>query len=293
MVLWAIGCALALGVVFAVLLGQHATPLPGTDAAEGSADDLSYEAYAEVLAAYVDDNGMVDYASLKADRRKLDEFVRGVGALNRRVFDGWEPKEKIAFWLNAYNALTLRVIVDHYPIKSGFFGGLRFPSNSIRQIKGVWDKIEFRVLGRKMTLEDIEHGTLRKEFDEPRIHMALVCAAMGCPLLRDEPYLGEGLDEQLDDQARKFLADGLKFRIDRRRKEVHLSPIFKWFGDDFVRTYGTKEGFPGQGEKERAVLNYVSRYLSEEDRSFLATAKLDVEYLDYDWLLNEQKRDDE
>ncbi len=143
-------------------------------------------------------------------------------------------------------------------------------------------------MGKQMTLEDIEHGTLRKKFKEPRVHMALVCAAMGCPKLRNEPYTAEKLDEQFADQTRDFVADHRKFRINQERGNVMLSPIFKWFGEDFVDKYGTSMKYVGHSDAERAVLNYLSKYLGEQDRRYLEQADYDVRYLDYDWSLNEQ-----
>ena len=207
---------------------------------------FSYDGYAKTLSAHVDGQGIVNYTGLKADRKGLDAFVSSLAALDPEVFGKWSDKEKIAFWINAYNALTLRVIIDNYPIKASFFSALRFPQNSIRQIKGVWDEIQFPVMGRNMTLDNIEHDTLRSQFDEPRIHVALVCAALGCPPLRNEPYISAKLESQLDDQARRFFKDPGKFRVDREEGRVYLSSIFKWFGGDFVKAYGSGNGIPGQ-----------------------------------------------
>ncbi|MHC4591989.1 MAG: DUF547 domain-containing protein [Planctomycetota bacterium] len=250
---------------------------------------FSYVDYMAVLKEFVDEDGMVDYKGLKANRGRLDAFVRSLGSVRRDEFEKWSDEQQVAFWINAYNGLTLQVIIDNYPIEPSFFASLRFPDNSIRQIPGVWDKIEFRVMGRKMTLEDIEHGTLRKGFNEPRIHMALVCAAMGCPPLLNEPYEADRLDEQFSRRAQRFLRNAKKFRIDRRKNEVYLSPIFDWFGKDFIRTYGTDRQFKRHGKAERAVLSYVSQHLEDRDRRYLETAAYAIEYLDYDWSLNEQK----
>ena len=157
---------------------------------------------------------------MQAKRGELDEFVTAFGRLDEKVYEKWDEKAKIAFWLNAYNAFTLKAIIDNYPIKSSFFRSRVYPKNSIRQIPGVWDKIPFTVMGQDLTLEHIEHKILREGFDEPRIHMALVCAAIGCPPLRNEPYLGEELDDQLDDQTRRFLANQEKFKIARSRNQL-------------------------------------------------------------------------
>ncbi len=250
---------------------------------------FSYDGYARTLSAHVDGQGIVNYTGLKADRKGLDAFVSSLAALDPEVFGKWSDKEKIAFWINAYNALTLRVIIDNYPIKASFFSALRFPQNSIRQIKGVWDEIQFPVMGRKMTLDNIEHDTLRSQFDEPRIHVALVCAALGCPPLRNEPYISAKLESQLDDQARRFFKDPGKFRVDREEGRVYLSSIFKWFGGDFVKAYGSGKGFPGKGETERAVLNFASNYLDRDEKSYLEKGGYSISYLPYDWSLNEKQ----
>jgi hypothetical protein len=244
--------------------------------------------FAAVLKTYVNQQGMVNYRGLKSNRGKLVSFAAAIDALSPDVYRKWSEKEKIAFWINAYNALTLKAIIDHYPIKAGFFKALAYPRNSIRQIPGVWDKLRFSVMGREMTLDEIEHATLRKEFNEPRIHLALVCAAMGCPPLRNEPYAGEKLDQQLDDQARHFLANPRKFAINPSQGKVYLSPIFKWFGGDFVKTYGTDKEFAGFSPAERAVLNFIVKYVNERDREFLLRGAYSISYLDYDWSLNEQ-----
>jgi hypothetical protein len=249
---------------------------------------FTYAPYADVLKTYVDDAGLVDYKGLKAHREELDRFARELADLDPVVYEKWTDKEKVAFWINAYNALTLQVIIDHYPIKAGFFGSFVYPKNSIRQISGVWDEITFPVMGKPTTLEGIEHGTLRKKFSEPRIHLALVCAAMGCPKLRNEPYVAEKLDEQFADQTRIFVATHSKFRINQDRGQVHISPIFKWFGEDFVDKYGTSMKYSGFDAPERAVLNYVSKYLSQQDRQYLEQGDYQIKYLDYDWSLNEQ-----
>ncbi len=251
---------------------------------------FAYDDYAAVLESYVDDNGMVDYAALKANREKLDAFTTALEKLDRGAYEKWTDKQKIAFWINAYNGLTLQAIIDHYPIKASFIASLRFPRNSIRQIPGVWDELKFPVMGKEMTLDEIEHANLRRNFNEPRIHVALVCAALGCPPLRNEPFTGEFLDVQLDDQTRRFLENPEKFRIDRGGSRVDLSSIFKWFGNDFVETHGTEGQFSGHGESERAVLNFIGKYLHAKDLEYLSDGKYDIKYLDYDWSLNEQKR---
>lgn len=249
---------------------------------------VPYQIYGSELHTYVDDRGMVNYQGLKAHRKKLDEFAASMAVLEPSAYEKMTETEKIALWINAYNALTLVAIINHYPIKSSFIRSLRFPKNSIRQIPGVWDELKFTVMGDEITLDGIEHQVLRARFNEPRIHMALVCAAMGCPPLRREPYDGNTLDAQLNDQTKRFLGNPKKFRIDRQSGTVFLSPIFKWFGSDFEKTFGTEKKFSGFSETERAVLNFISGFLKPEDRAYLEKGGYSIAYLDYDWSLNEQ-----
>lgn len=270
------GCVLLLAG-WAASLAAPAAPAPFSD-----------EAYRRVLSERVDDRGLVDYRGLKADRADLDAFTAALARLDPAVYRSWGDREKIAFWINAYNAMTLRAVADRYPIRPSGLRSLVYPRNSIRQIPGVWDEMTSEVLGRIVTLDEIEHGILRKEFCEPRIHMALVCAAVGCPPLRREPYTGGALDRQLEDQTRRFLADRAKFRMDEASRTVRLSPIFQWFGEDFLARYGAGPARSGRSDAERAVLNFIAARLPAELGPKLEQGRWKVSYLDYDWSLNER-----
>lgn len=253
--------------------------------------EFNYADYAVVLKANVNDDGMVNYKQLKQGRGKLDAFVVSLGDLDTKSFQKWNTEEKISFWINAYNALTLKAIIDNYPIRSSWFRSLKFPKNSIRQIGGVWDELTFDVMGKGMTLNDIEHKTLRKEFDEPGIHMAMVCAAVSCPALRNEPYIGERLGEQLNDQTKRFLDNNNKFRIDYKSGSMHLSPIFEWFAKDFVKTYGSEKKYRGHKGSLGAVIKFIDKHLPEEiaQKRSIDSRTYKILYLYYDWSLNEQK----
>ena len=143
-----------------------------------------------------------------------------------------------------------------------------------------WEKVKVGIM----------HKILRKKFDEPRIHMALVCAARSCPRLRDEPFDGARLDGQLDDQSLNFVAKAEQFRIDRPGGKVHLSSIFEWFGGDFVAKYAPKQGFADQKATVQAVLNFAAGQVSVEDAAFLRDGSYQVESIKYDWTLNERTR---
>ena len=279
---------LAFFVAF-VMLGIGGLSLSAEEGqGETAGSGFTYEDYAAALKSYANEQGMINYIGLKADRQRLDAFNEALRKVSLTEYERWAEQEKIAFWINAYNSLTLKAIIDHYPIKSCFVGAIRFPKNSIRQIPGVWDKLQFRVMGRNMTLDEIEHNTLRVYFNEPRIHLALVCASRSCAVLRNEPYTGDRLSSQLDEQTRRYLQRPKNFRIDREKKRVYLSSLFKWYGKDFIKTYGTSVGFAGHNDAERAVLNFISNYLAESERRYLRNERYGLKYLDYDWALNEQ-----
>ena len=260
-----------------------------SETAQIPTDAFSYKDYADLLAKYVTDKGEVDYKALLANREPLDKFTAAMAAISEETYNAWDNNAKLALWVNAYNAYTLTAIIDHYPIQlGGIIARVRFPQNSIRQIPGVWNKLEWGVVGKKYTLEGIENDILRIEFaDEPRVHMAIVCASVGCPPLRNEPFRAEKLDTQLADQSRQFLATTEKLNIDRDAKAVRLSPIFDWFGEDFVGKYGT-DAFASHSEDMRAVLNFVSQYVSEADATYLKLQQYTTDFQSYDWALNEQ-----
>ncbi len=274
-----------------LLFHLNAQAFPGfpfyqTTAASGTGDHDPASALADVL-RHVDDRGLVDYAGLSREPSLLRRFADSLADYPEARLRELSEADQIAFWINAYNGLTLKAVVDHYPIQASFLSSLIYPRNSIRQIPGVWDRLRFEVSGRMLTLDEIEHEILRGEFDEPGIHLALVCAARSCPPLRSEPYVGPRLEQQLADQARRFLADPNSFRIDRTSGTVYLSRILEWYGSDFVNRFRSAE--PGRhSEVERAVLNYLAQHLDPEQARYLRQGDFRVRYLDYDWTLNER-----
>ena len=236
-----------------------------------------YEDYADVLSAYVNDQGLVDYEKLQNDRQALDRFNGAIAVVNPDTYKAWSEAEKIAFLMNAYNAFTLQSIIDQKPLKA-----------SIRDILGVWELNKFAIAGEEKTLNNIEHDTLRTQFNEPRLHAALVCAAISCPPLRNEPYTADKLDQQLEEQMQTWLfRPDSGFRIDRQAGVVYLSKIFDWYGDDWKQGNTVQDQFAGN-EKERAVLQAISSYVKEEDRDYLTQGNYEVRYLNYDWALNKQ-----
>ena len=231
-----------------------------TFVSEAYADESVFDnsLYDKVLKKHLKD-GKVDYKALRVDTFDLLRYIREIGRLDPGTWKNMSRNEKIALYINAYNAFTLKSIVDHYPV------------DSIKDIKGVWDKQTFTFAGKEITLNDIEHGTLRPKYKEPRVHFALVCASTGCPVLMEEPFTGENLDSQLNSQAERFLRDMSKNRLDRKKNKLYISSIFKWFKEDF-------------GE----IREFVTTFLSEKDAQYVRENKPGIKYLKYDWSLNKQ-----
>ena len=201
------------GLGLTVLLAASIA-FPAAAAPSSGTFDHEYRAYGQLLRDHVRD-GRVDYVALQRDRAALQDVVRAFGAVEPRDFAGWSREQQIAYWVNAYNVFTLQSIVDHYPIDGGWLSFLRWaPRSSIKQIDGVWDERQWDVAEGRMTLDQIEHETLRVRYDEPRIHFAINCAAKSCPPLRPEPYVASRLERQLVLAARDFLAsdEGLQGR---------------------------------------------------------------------------------
>lgn len=227
--------------------------------------DHQHTLWGRVLQGFVRD-ARVDYAGLKARPADLDAYLGTLAATSPEDFARWPREQRLATLLNLYNAQTLRLIADHHPIAS---------IKSIGLLPGAaWKMKAVKFGGRTMSLDELEHGILRKEYQEPRVHFALVCGARGCPPLRGEPYLADQLDRQLDDQGRLFLADPTRNRVDPATGTLWLSPIFDWFKADFTGQGGTLPGF-------------VARFLPESARNQLATMKEPrIRFTEYDWGLN-------
>ncbi|PZO44032.1 MAG: DUF547 domain-containing protein [Phormidesmis priestleyi] len=224
-------------------IAQTSTPESSTSqsATARAADTVNIPAFAKVLTAYVNDTGLVDYDRLQTNRQDLDAFNASVQLAQPGDYANWSEADQIAFLINAYNSLTLKSIIDESPIKS-----------SIKDIRGVWQFKRHGILQDEKTLNNIEHDMLRANFTEPRIHAALVCAALSCPYLRQEPFTGDNLDAQLDDQVKIFLSRPEVLTIDKANNEVQLSEIFSWFGQDWIAGFGVEAGFAGN-EKEKGL----------------------------------------
>lgn len=231
--------------------------------AEPPGFDHEHAALHTLLQRFVKD-GVVDYSGLKQERAALTAYLATLSAVEDH--DGWSDADKLAFWINAYNAWTLDLIFEAWPVKS---------IKSLYPPDGPWKRafITLALHPDKVSLNWIEHEVVRKQFKEPRIHFALVCASVSCPPLRNEAFTSNRLDEQLEDQAKIFLRDTSKNTLDIRRKTFRLSKIFEWYGGDFA------------GDA-KAVARRIAPWMGPEAEALAKNPKMTVAFLPYDWGLN-------
>ena len=248
--------------------------------------DQSYRNYHQLLRNHVGDSG-VDYSALKANRTVLDAIVSQFGRVTKSELDSWSIEEQIAYWINAYNVFTLQAVVDHYPIQWRWINFLTLtPRNSIKQIPGVWTDLRWNIAETTMTLDEIEHKTLRPLYQEPRIHMAVNCASISCPPLRSEPYTGAQLNRQLTVAARDYLASQLGMRVDG--STLHVSSIFDWYGEDFISDYAHLVA-GDRSNKDQAILGFIATYGPSEASIIAQSGQVSIRYMRYDWNLNDTR----
>ncbi len=259
-------------------------------ASEPPAPPPSYEGYTSLLKTYVREDGWADYGGLRRRRLELKPLLMELDELDPNVYNRWSQDEKLAFWINAYNLKMLEIITRNYPIESSWWLRLTWPPSDIRHIKGIWTDYKFIVMDEEFTLAEVERRFFHKTFQDPRVYLAITYASRSGPPLRREVYRGENLDEQLDRQVKRFLAGDQGLRIDRGNKVVHLSALFKpaWRGKAFVPRYGTDKKFKERGAETRAALSFITGYLSREDVYFLEVENYALEYINFDWRLNDR-----
>jgi hypothetical protein len=211
-----------------------------------------------LLAKHVSAEGWVTYHGLKNDSVQLNQYLNLLSSNPPK--EDWTANQKLAYWINAYNAFTVKLIVDHYPVSS-----IKDIKKGIPFVNSVWDIKFFEIGGIKMDLNEIEHSILRKQFDEPRIHFAIVCASKSCPKLRNEAFTADKLEQQLREQAVDFINDPSKNHFEE--EEINISQIFNWFEKDFT--------------KKMTLKKFLKAY-SKHDFGLYAKVK----YQAYDWSLN-------
>jgi hypothetical protein len=231
---------------------------PGTKQTEST----SHEIWDGLLKKHVEPTGMVDYKGFISDSIQLNAYldILSEGSPDPKSYS---REARLAYWINAYNAFTVKLIVDNYPLES--IKDLN-PTVAIPMVSTIWNKKFFSIGGEKMSLDNIEHDILRKEFNEPRIHFAINCASISCPPLRSEAYLAERLEQQLEEQASMFINDPERNVLTPDNPEI--SKIFSWFSGDF--------------KKNQSLIEFLNKYANTK-----INEDADIDYMDYDWRLNQ------
>lgn len=221
----------------------------------------------------------VRYAELKNQRDALQGYLASVSAVSPQEYASWSRPQQLAFLVNAYNAYTVELILTRYPdLKSIKDLGSLFESP--------WKKKFFRLLGEERSLDDLEHGLIRAPgvFDDPRIHVAVVCASVGCPMLRNEAFVADRLDAQLEDALRRFLSDRSRNRFDSASGKLAVSKIFDWYRKDFEQGYLGYDSLQTLFARQAEALGGTPQAQAD-----LRAGRYKIVYLDYDWSLNDAR----
>jgi Protein of unknown function, DUF547 len=246
--------------------------------------DHSHAAWDALLKQYVVlSNGgnasAVRYADLQGQRPALKRYLDTLSAVTESEYARWSEAERLAFLINAYNAFTVELILTEYPNVQSIndLGGL---------FRSPWKQRFFILLGEKRHLDNLEHELMRGPhgFQEPRIHFAVNCASIGCPMLRNEAYTAKRLDAQLEDGLRRFLSDGSRNRFDGASATLQVSKIFDWYREDFEQGHG------GFDSLEDTFAKYAGQLAeSESERQRIRAGQYRIQFLDYDWRLNDAR----
>ncbi|MFZ4632870.1 MAG: DUF547 domain-containing protein [Saprospiraceae bacterium] len=223
---------------------------------------VSHELWNTLLRKHVDEQGWVDYKGFRQDSTELNRYLSLLES-SHPDDKSWSRNEQMAYWINAYNAYTVKLIVQHYPVAS-----IKDIKKGVAFVNSVWDIKWIKIGGYTYDLNNIEHNILRPVFKDARVHAAVNCASYSCPKLRAEAYTAEKLDKQLEDAMRTFVNDPLRNQVTADNPRV--SEIFKWFGGDFSDNAGSVKAF-------------INKYAAQK-----MTENASLTYIDYDWRLNEK-----
>lgn len=233
---------------------------------DAQSSDFNHSAFDQIPRTFVDDRGMVDYLGI-ADSTSFKNYIAALGTAD---IGPLSENARLAFWINAYNAVTIDKVIRWKPKKS------------VREtfIPGIWTSKKFFktrehvVAGKRLSQDDIEHDILRRQFKEPRIHFAVICASRSCPPLPRFAYTEENVQTALEEETRKYINSNRGIRIDTAGNRLHISRIFEWFPDDFTA-------------QSSSVIGFLERHLEREGLDYLK-GEPEIMYLPYDWALNAQ-----
>jgi hypothetical protein len=238
----------------------------------------------QILDLYVRD-GYVYYRALRVERARLDRYVASLN-VTASTFGEWSREQKIAYWLNAYNAFVLQTVAQHFPIQGR---AASYPAGSIRQIPGAFDQKRHRAAGKAVSLDEIEKGLA--EFRDPRLYFALGRGAAGSGRLRSEAYTADRLEEQIASQTTDFLKRQNHLKVDPAGKQIEVSPIIGWHEAEFAEAYGPANKVPQYAASrtpiERAVVALILPVLLPTERTFLEQNDFKLAWQEFDWKLND------
>lgn len=226
---------------------------------KSNSEPVSHEIFNKLLQKHVSNDGKVNYEGFIKDSLTFNKYLKLLEE-NHPNKKNWSSEERLAYWINAYNAFTVQLIIRNYPVKS-----IKELGGSIYRVNTPWAKNFIQIEKETYSLDDIENGIIRKQFNEPRIHFAVNCASYSCPILRNEAYNSLKLNAQLTDQANKFINDGIRNKISADKPQI--SKLFKWYQGDFT--------------KKTSLIEFINQYSKVKIKK-----DAEIEYLDYKWNLN-------
>jgi hypothetical protein len=267
------------GVIAALCLAACTKPQPVQPVTQAVTNPspavFDHKLFGDLLAAYVNEQGWVDYPGLQKERGKLEQYLTALATANPDSFPN--DAERLAFWINAYNAFTLADVVDKVYGKA----------KSVQDVKGFFNRKKHRIAGVELTLDEIEKQG--RDLQDPRIHFAVNCASTSCPKLQRFVFTGAELESQLQKTAREFLSDITRgMNYDPNRNQVALSSIFKWYAADFTQSNAVVARLKAETSGAE-LLEMALKYVPVEVAQFMREKKPTVKYLDYDWSLNAQE----
>ena len=229
-------------------------------------------------------DGLVYYRALQSGRGALDRYVASLNVAPA-TYAGWSREQQMAFWVNAYNAVVLQTVINHYPIRGK---SSDYPAGSIRLVPGAFEKTTHRLAGRSLTLDEIEK-TVLPEFKEPRLYLALGRGAVGSGRLRSEAYSGDRIAKQLEAVTADFMARKQMITIDRANASISLTPILSWREADFIARYdpGATGPLAQRAPIERAVLTFIGPHLLPLEKELMQTNTFRLTFHAFDWRLND------
>ena len=276
---------LSVSAAFVFLIQGSAAPVPVAppQTADASVVEILHRPFDQILDLNVRD-GLVYYRALRSERGRLDRYLASLN-VPAATYNGWSREQKMAFWVNAYNAFVLQTVINNYPIHGR---SSAFPANSIRQIPGAFEQLRHRAAGRNVTLDEIEK-TILPEFKEPRLYLALGRGAIGSGRLRSEAYTAARLEGELNAIASEFVNEQAMLKIDRAAGEMAVTPIFSWREQEFVSAYdpGATGPFAQRSPIERAIIAFITPRLLPLEKELVQKNTFKVTFQEFDWTLND------